>query len=419
MKILFLSQSFPYPPSDGIKLKVYNWLNHLCKNNEVTLLSFRSPDEEISSEYIDSMIKIGCKKVLVFSAIPQPLLGKGMINLLKNKPFSLHKYCSNEFRKAAQEIIKEWKPDIIHFDMINLAQYIDIADNIPSLISVNDSVTMFLKRQLPYTRGLRWIYILSQSLKFKYYEAAILAKFAKCHVVSEIDKNFLLKLNPKIDVEVIPNGVDIDYFRPFKSLANKSDFSIVFTGSWYNEKYNRNVDGIRFFFSHIYPNLKNRIHNLKIWIVGSGADRNIWLQNLKEKYDGINILGYVSDLRPYLDNADVYLCILRYATGIQNRVLEAMAMGKPIITTSEVNKGLKAINGRDLLVADTAEAFVTHIINLYNNIEYRQKLGKSARMFVERNYNWSEIFKAVDKLYESTIDKFKKYGETYNNEHRS
>jgi glycosyltransferase involved in cell wall biosynthesis len=192
---------------------------------------------------------------------------------------------------------------------------------------------------------------------------------------------------------VLSNGIDLKYFNPdFRGRIKKTKPIITFTGVM---DYTPNAEGVIWFVKDIFPIIKSTVPDATFFIIGMNPDQNVLSLS---RADGVHVTGYVEDVRQYLHAADVCVVPLRIARGIQNKVLEAFAMGKPVVCTSQALEGIDAVPGEDLLVADDAEGFAGAVLELMRNSSLGEAIGKSARRFVESHHSWDLKLAALDKI---------------------
>jgi sugar transferase (PEP-CTERM/EpsH1 system associated) len=399
MKILMVTERYPFPPFDGVNLKVYHLIKGLFnKGHNIFLVSFTNHNEDINygdmNKYCE-IIDLIHKKPIKFRFI------KALFNIFENKPFSLKPYNSKLTMEKIKTIIEKGHFDIVHFDMCNMAQFYIITGNSPAVIVPNDAIHISEKTKALYNKNLIWkAYYYMQYRKWRKYESDAYTKFAKCIVVSEADKKALLSNNSNLDITVAPNGVDIDYFRPLK--LQKEYPSLIFTGSMSSFQ---SYDAVLYFYEMIFTRLISKVPNIKLLIVGKNPHPSIQkLANNKS----IVVTGFVEDLRPYIDKSTIYICPMRAGAGIKNRLLEAMAMEKPIIATRKSCETIDAIHMEHIYIADSPSEFVDGIIRLLKNNDLRNKLATNARDLARENYSWQKTISIYEKCYLEAIDKISK-----------
>jgi sugar transferase (PEP-CTERM/EpsH1 system associated) len=241
---------------------------------------------------------------------------------------------------------------------------------------------------------MRWIYE-KEATCLSAYEKKIAAFYDSILLVSEQEKKILMESVPNSNVIAMPNGVDSEYFSPdFKSSLNKDGPMLTFTGVM---DYWPNVEGVKWFVENILPRARNSIPDLKFYIVGSRPDSSV---KALKSHAGVEITGYVDDVRHYLAAADVCVAPLRIARGIQNKVLEAFAMGKALVCTPQAVQGLKVKIGQDVLVAEDEAGFAGSIVGLVSDQALREKFALNARQCAEKKYSWTKNISLLDRMIE-------------------
>jgi sugar transferase (PEP-CTERM/EpsH1 system associated) len=229
-----------------------------------------------------------------------------------------------------------------------------------------------------------------EAKRLRCFEDELCRTFNSCVVVSNVEKQLIQNNN---NLHVIANGVDFKFFSPQK---NRSAEALIFTGAM---NYFPNVDGIRYFHKEILPLIRAELPNLKFIIAGMAPSAEI----RKLADDRTIVTGSCLDVREYLSRAAVCVVPLRIAKGIQNKILEAMAMEVPVVATSKANDGINAQNNREIMIADDPRAFSKAVIDLLRNTELREGVIKNARTFVEKNFSWERNLKRLDELISITV----------------
>jgi sugar transferase (PEP-CTERM/EpsH1 system associated) len=222
------------------------------------------------------------------------------------------------------------------------------------------------------------------------YERSLAASFDYSLVCSQRELADFQRLIPGMPVSCIRNGVDFNFFRP--TNGPKDSHRLVFTGVM---NYSPNVEGVLWFCEQVLPLIQSNVSDVRFTICGAHPDKRI--RRLTE-IRGVEVTGAVPDVRPYLDRASVAVIPLRIARGIQNKLLEAMAMALPAVTTSSAFRGIEAEDGRDLLVADGAPEFAAAVLRLLRDRELRAQLGTAARATIEANYRWDDSLAQLDDV---------------------
>lgn len=408
MRILFLTTHFPYPPTDGITIKTYNLIKELSKKHDIFLLSFYNYLSNDIQKKMSEMKKYCVEiKTIPLPQIKSSILTRGIFEIFTNIPGFVRKFQSKLFNEYLLDMVDTYNPDIVHVDMINLTLCInDLEGKIPTVTSINDSISLAFHDEiflLPWTKKyiLKKIIRFLQLKKIKKYESFIYPKFDKCHVVSEIDKKYLKSLNPEIDVYSIPNGIDINFFKPQKL---REDFpSLVYVSNFEGGAANYAI----WFIDKILPKIKIKYKNIKLYLIGKNA-QSILLK-YAEKDTNIIVTGYVPDIRPYISKATIVISPSMKRCGILNKVLQAMAMAKPVVGTPYSFLAIKGAKPRNhMIIANTPSEFANEIINLIKDEKFRHYIGKNAHNLMKDNYSWTIVANQVEKLYEEAINDFQK-----------
>jgi glycosyltransferase involved in cell wall biosynthesis len=397
MKILIVSHFIPYPPHGGSPQRNFNLFREAAKENSIHFLTFTQrqliPDEEKLRQASEQMRQF-CDYVKVikissdYSRLRWYLLL--FLNLLSFKPYSAWRFRSTQMKIEIESRVRSEKYDLIHVDTIALAEYVRYAGQTPSILNHhNIESTLLLRRASNEKNPLVKFYLLFQGKKLRRFESKWIRKFTLNVTVSELDKQELMALSPGIRAEVVPNGTDIDYFKPSTVLhisRDKPSCSLIYTGgmTWYP-----NRDAMTYFCRQILPLIKNQIPEIELAVIGRNPPRE-----LVEMADGdgsIKLLGYVEDVRPHINRAAVYVVPIRVGGGTRLKILDAMACGKAIVSTSIGCEGLDVSPGINILVGDTPEDFAASVVSLLRNSEMRRDLERNARRLAEEKYSWARI----------------------------
>lgn len=378
MKILFLSQWFPYPANNGSKLRIYNLLYGLAQHHEVTLLSFT--DQPQSSLNLSGLQPI-CKKVHAIAWKPFNRKSKrslmGFINLA---PRSVVDTFSIEMEHRIDEEISTTPYDVVIASQINMAGYAKSFHGLPALLEeielsvLYEQYTHASSLLSRFRHGLTWF-------KFKHYLNTLLRYFNLCTVVSEKEKClFTRTISNRKFVEIIPNCVNLSYYSGI--LQSPQPNELVFTGSF---SYTANYDAMCWFVSEIFDKIKSIQPRVHITITGDCA--GLSLPNV----DNITLTGLVEDVRPIIASSWISLAPIREGGGTRLKILEAMALRTPVVATSKGAEGLDVQNNVHLLIADSPDDFANAVIRIMNEPGLRDRLVDNAYRLVQQKYDWSSI----------------------------
>lgn len=394
LKILFVSTRWPLPPVTGDRLRCYYVLRELAKYHEVTLVSFYSHPREL--------------RLLAGSRIPIRLVpvrhraafsyAKTLLTLPRRRPLQRGYFNFRAMHRAVRKELASRSYDLVFACMLRAAQFVEDIEGIPKVVDLIDAVSLNYERLLNFPginrRSLSyWIYSIEKK-RVERYEAELLKRFERAFLVSEADRRYLARFADVSRVQVVSNGVNTHYFR-FNSNSYHPR-RIVFHG---NIHYPPNSDAVRHFYQNIFPLIRRRIPDAQFCVVGNQPRRDV---EALAKDPGVLITGRVNDVRTYLWDASVSASPMRIGAGIQNKILESMATGVPVVTSSLGFEGLEAHPGEHLFVSDHSQEFAGHVIELMNNPKLRRQITFQARNWIEENYTWSHrlapMLEAISEL---------------------
>jgi len=385
MKIAMLTPYLPYPPDTGGKIRSYYLLKAISSKHEVDLISVYYEREPEGVEHIRRI----CSSVRLFRLIRSWTRSDRLKRLMAPLPSSVHHFYTPEVAVEVGKLLRGGSYDLIYVDELCMTPYTMGIDNIPQILG-RQKIDYVHYQEVATAR--RWsqqkLLDLLEYHKLKRYEKKILNEnhYVRCIVCSERDKAILLSLNPTLRIVVIPNGTDTTYFQPWSSPADNTP-TLIFTGTMF---YYPNIDAILYFFDRIYPHIVARIPDVRILIVGHNPAPEI--KGL-ERFGNVKVTGYVPDIRPYIAQSTAMIVPLRLGGGTRLKILEAMAMERPVISTSIGAEGLAVQAGEDIMIADDPLDFATKTVELLQNPELRQRIVAKARKLVENNYSWDVLGK--------------------------
>lgn len=401
-KILVLTPQFPYPPQQGTALRNFNLIAGLAQRHPVYLLSFgeavgdRSPLHQLCA-YIWTI------------PTPQRSMRQRLQGLFfSHLPDMAHRLASAQFRARLTEICEQEQPEVVQVEGIELAPYLlHIAERrnpcFRPLLVFDDHNAEYLlqKRAFETDRHIpsRWVaaaYSWIQWRRLQRYERQVCLIADRVVVVSEHDAQALRRLAPELQPSVVPNGVDFSFYSaPVLPLRQPGPgpSDLVFTGKM---DFRPNVDAVFWFVREVLPLIHRRAPEVRFWVIGK--DPHPRLGPLRSD-PSVEITGQVEDVRPYIAAAAVVVIPLRMGGGTRLKVLEAMAMGKAIVSTSLGCEGFDLSSGHELVVADSPAEFAAAVCSLLGEPARRQQLGEAARQFATR-YDWQRIIPKLEQVYE-------------------
>jgi glycosyltransferase involved in cell wall biosynthesis len=412
MKILVVTPRLPYPPIEGIRIKS----NHLIRGlhergHEIILVAALLDPSDTDPNNIWHVERYVEDLRLIDYASVSPKLLSNMLESLYIPSKELVVRLKVRYAAAyVNKLIYEKRPDIVHYDWIHSLILMGPPKcglpfrSAPSILSLCDSYSFVLKERIRRGTGIspnsfaRWIYALTSFPFALNLEKRLHKMFQLIHVVSKSDAEWLRSLNPLVKPVIIPNGVDIDYFKPMKEVAEKDKTLVMIA----NFRVDEHVNNAVWFITRIFKKLKKIEPKIKLYLVGK--DPPIWLMRLAKSIGDVIITGYVPDIRPYLMQASLVVDARREHYGILNHVLQAMSMGKCIVGTQ---CSFLAIDGIEpwgnAVIARNEHDFVIKVISLINDRTMREKIGKSARKLIESNYAWQRIILKYEEMYRQAI----------------
>ena len=397
MKVLFISTKGPLPTNDGHCLRTYNLLRQVSQKHEIYLFSFVKYSEEY--DHIDEFKGL-CKHIEYFSLGENYSSFRNVLslalNVFSNKPFVAQKYDTHEMRDSIKNLLSHEDIDLVHLDMLPLYCYQDLFSGIPIFLNQHNIESALLLRQAEAESNIFRKYFFSiQQQRLEKFEKKALGGVDQVAVCSQQDLQLAKQYAPSANVKVIPNGVDLDFFQSTGTFDEEPD-TLVFVGglNWYP-----NRDGMEWFDREILPEIIALKPSIKIHLIGRSEKIN-WVHS-----DHFVEHGFVDDIRPYLERAAVFIVPLRVGGGTRLKILDAMGMGKAIVSTSIGAEGLGVENGEELILADLASVFAINVVNLIENRKERRQLSLCARKFVLSTYKWEIIGKKICQVYADMLNK--------------
>lgn len=396
MKILLISPKLPYPLDDGGKIVTYNTLKHLAlRGNNITLFCFIDELKRVPE------LEKYCRLVLIKKDTSTSLFGL-LLNLFSKVPYTISKYHNDLIEKKIQEVLEEYDFDLVHLECLHTAYYGAIMKrkyNLPIVLREENVETKIMERYYRNQRNpLVKAYAFLQYRKLYKYESMICKEFDKCFMITDKDVELVKKMNPMIKTAVIPSGVDASYFLPLK--IKEEPCSIISVGSM---DWLPNVEGILWFYKEVFPLIKEIIPEAKLYIVGKNPPG--YIKKLRSEY--IIVSGFVEDVRGIMAKCQVFIVPLKTGSGMRIKILNALAMGRPIVSTSIGCEGIEVQNGKNICIANTREEFAQGVIELMKNESIRKRLGEEGIKLVKEKYKWEQIAEKITDEYNKIIEKAK------------
>jgi sugar transferase (PEP-CTERM/EpsH1 system associated) len=382
MKIFVLLPRIPWPLEKGDKLRAFNQIKQLAKNNEVILCALN--DKNVNKEEAYKALQPYCSSVNFIDLGKISILYNLAMAFLKGLPIQCGYFYNKKAHKKIHKLIEKHQPDMLFGQLLRVAQYIR-KEKTPKAIDYQDVFSMGMKRRseiAPFY--LRPIFDMEYN-RLRRYEHDIFDDFDIKTIISIPDRIHID--HPKKDeILIVPNGVDHEYYTP-KECEKKYD--IVFTG---NMSYAPNINAVEYLANQILPIVWEQLPDTKLYVAGATPDPRV----KKVASDKIIISGWIDDMRDAYAQSKVFIAPMRIGTGLQNKLLEAMSMRLPCITTALANSSLHAEEGKEILVGNNEQELAQHIITLLTNKEKADTLAQKGYDFVHRVYDWGEATRIME-----------------------
>jgi len=385
LKVLVIDEWIPWPLESGKKIRTFNLLSRLARTNEITLVAYATLPEEKGK--IEAMEKHGIRVVPVEDV---RLKKWGLrfyldvfLNCFSRVPYSTQYHVKKVFTETMRQAIERHKPDLVHCEWTNLAPLLEHVGDIPKVITAHNVESLIWRRLAKSTSNpLKRLVARQQAerielLERRWYPAVDLT-IAVSKEESQVINGY------RANVSVVENGVDVRFYEGFGGVREEG--GIVFAASFDTFA---NQDAVDYLFQDILPLIRNKMPDMKVQLVGKDPTKK--MRSYARNDPNVIVTGFVPDVRPYIARASVCLVPLRIGGGSRLKILEAMAMRKPVVSTAVGAEGLEVTDGKDILLADESQGLVSKVFRLMERPKERVEIAEAGWRLVREKYDWDTL----------------------------
>jgi glycosyltransferase involved in cell wall biosynthesis len=391
MRLLLVFPFVPYPPNDGGRIGFWNPIHYLSRRHEVHVACLATKDD---AEHCEAL-KAHCASLHVLRREMSSKPVQAIQGVLGYPPGTARKYWDSRFNEVIRRAIETHEIELVEFHHLNAAAYRESAGTLPAVLREHNIEHVVWERHARLAPLLERSYARLVASRVKRYEAEISPKFDRCVVVSPADGEYLRRVSPAARIEMIPSGVDTEYFRPNPEVAEEPN-RMVMTGSfaWPPKQHN-----LRVILEQIMPLIRARAPQTTLIVVGKGIPAH--LQRLAARTPGVTLTGCVPDVRPYVWSASLLLNYLESGGGIALKILEGFAMRKAVLSNRLGCEGIEVVHDREIFLAENPEAIAEAAVQLLSDPALRHRLADQGHELVNRKYAWQIIAGQFDAMYAS------------------
>ncbi len=384
MKIFVITSRIPWPLEKGDKLRIYHQLKHLSKNNEIFLCCLS--DEKLPADGMENLKSI-CSQVEIIPLNKLLIIWRMFLAIFSDRPFQVHYFYQRHVRKRIYELVKQFQPDHIYCQLIRAAEHVKHIHEVPKTLDYMDAFNKGVERRIAKSSWIMKRILREEFRRLVAYENLIYEYFEHHVIISEQDRDFIFHPQRK-EIAVIPNGVDQEFFHP---INKDKKYHLVFTG---NMNYPPNVDSAILLAEKILPLVQKTIPEANLLIAGAQPSNQV--KSLQSK--DVTVTGWMDDIRDAYAESHVFLAPMQIGSGLQNKLLEAMSMKLPCITSRLANNALGAEDGKDILIGHHPEDFAKLAIELLQNPDRAASIAESGQRFVSQAYSWEHSSALLEEL---------------------
>lgn len=396
MRILQITPQVPYPPDSGGRAANYHILKGLAQRHTMTLITFVTDE---TASYV-AALQPYCERII-------PIQGRtaytawGMLSsLFSTRPYTIVKFFSEDMQRAVREIGYSGVIDLAHIDQLHMAQYVHaLPPELPVALRQQNIESVVMRRYAEYAANpVIRTYAALQARRLYGYEAVMARRFDLCTTLTAVDARTLSRMAPGARIETVPAGVDTGYFHPGAVAVSPEPLRLVTTGDY---GWAPTADGLIYFVQNIYPLIRRAVPDVRFSVVGRCPPASI---RHGAEASGIDVLGRVDDVRVEILRAGVFVVPTRIGSGIRLKILEAMALHRPVVSTRIGCEGIEAEHGVHLRMADEPDEFAAHVVDLLRNPPEGRRMTEAAGRLVRDRYAWPALIERLSGLYETLLD---------------
>mgnify|MGYP001067785897 CR=1 FL=1 len=398
MKVLLLTQVLPYPPDSGPKVKTWNVLMYLSRQHDVTLVSFvrgeRSVEVECLQRYCTAVHTVPMKRSLFYDGLAM------LRSLLNGQSWMMVRDDRLAMRRLLARLAAETSFDLVHADQLNMAQYAERVPGAFKVLDAHNALWLLYKRLWKTLAPGPRKWLLNRDWRLlKSYEGWLVREFDAVLAVSHLDRVALQEsAGQPVDIVVIPIAIDTDEVNVIEREAKPRHILHIGTMYW-----PPNIDAVNWFIREIYPIIRQQRPDVEFDVVGSRPPAE--LLALNDAGLGINVTGYVADPTPYQRSAAVLVVPVLAGGGIRVKILNALAEGIPIVSTTLGCEGIEVTPGQDILIGDSPEAFAAQVLRVLNDADLGKRLALNGRRLAEEKYDYRKACRPLDEVYARAASK--------------
>jgi glycosyltransferase involved in cell wall biosynthesis len=402
--VLFISHCLPHPPDSGATARTLNILRQLQKQFDITLVAFSRRNHQPDADARQASRR-ALEQFLASVSEPVPVPAEhSILRLLRNhlkslasgRAYTFYEYWSRDFQVQLRGAIARRSPDLIHIDSLDLYRWVQELPQITKVCTHHNIESELLYRRAEKVKStFVRKYIFHQAHLVERIEREFCPQFNVNLMMSELDAKKLRNIAPGSRTVVVPNGVDTEYFTP-TLMSPPVPGRIIFVGS----PDFQNRDAVEYLLRDIWSNVRAGDQSASLKLIGRSSESD---RARYEIHTGVTCLGYVADVRPHMAQGSCCVVPIRVGGGTRLKILDAWAMGKPVVSTSIGCEGLEAIDGENILIRDAPKAFAEAVLEVLSDPELRSRLGKSGRKMAERTYSWDVVGQGLRAYYWSLL----------------